>query len=110
MALSIKRNVISITRGDTGYISVSIPNYIFQKDDKIILSVKRNVEEKEYIFQEEINFEEESEVAIIKIKPEDTKDKEFGEYIYDIEFINGISGDVNTIITPNTFIIDEEVT
>lgn len=100
---------IKITRGDTAYITVYIPDYTFKVNDIIKFSVKKRATDSEYLFQKIIEITEEAEVAVVKILPEDTKEAMFGTYLYDVEFTDGITGDINTIIPINNFVILKEV-
>ena len=100
---------IEITRGDTAYLTVSIPDYKFKVNDIIKFGVKKRASDEEFLFLKTIEITEEAEAAVVKISPEDTKEANFGSYVYDVEFIDGITKDVNTIITINSFVILKEV-
>lgn len=100
---------IEITRGDTAYLTVSIPDYKFKVNDIIKFGVKKRASDEEFLFLKTIEIAEETEAVAIKILPEDTKKATFGNYIYDVEYTNGQTGDVNTIITINNFVILKEV-
>ena len=102
-------NSIEITRGDTAYITVYIPDYVFDVGDIIKFSVKKRATDPQYLFQKEIEVSQKEEVVVIKILPSDTKLASFGDYVYDVEYTNGKTGDVNTIITINKFKILKEV-
>ena len=100
---------IEITRGDTAYITVSIPDYKFKINDIIKFGVKKRASDGEFLFLKTIEITEETEAAVVKILPEDTKEAIFGTYLYDVEFTDGITGDINTIIPINNFVILKEV-
>lgn len=102
-------NSIEITRGDTAYLTVSIPDYKFKVNDIIKFGVKKRVTDEDFLFLKTIEIIEETEAVRVKILPEDTKKATFGNYIYDVEYTNGQTGDVNTIITINNFVILKEV-
>lgn len=104
-----ENNSIEITRGDTAYITVSIPDYKFKIDDIIKFGVKKRATDTDFLILKTITVTEETEAVVVKILPEDTKQATFGKYVYDVEFINGITKDVNTIITINDFVILKEV-
>ena len=112
---SIINNTITITQGDSAEFGVTIydPNekdeddkpieYELQPGDQIILSVKPDKKDAEYLFQiEGPNF---------KILPEHTKEANLStKYFYDVElrFANG--EDTHTIISRSPFLIREGVT
>lgn len=107
--LYINGNTIRLTRGDTAYLTVPIKTedgeeYIMQSGDVLTFSVKKNKLAEEYLFQKVVNGSNE-----IHIEPSDTTDIPYGKYRYDVQ-MNLSSGDVFTIIEPNTFEIMEEVT
>ncbi len=47
--------------------------------------------------------------AVLAIMPEDTKNLDFGSFVYDISLVNAEKNFVNTIIEPSSFTITEEV-
>lgn len=112
---SIINNTITITQGDSADFGVKIydPNnldennkpveYQLYPDDKLILSVKPDKKDSDYLFQ--------IEGPEFKILPEHTKNASLStKYFYDVElrFANGI--DTHTIIDRSPFIIKEGVT
>ena len=102
--LIIKENDIYLTRGDTAYIDLSIcGDYKPQAEDKVYFSVKKKVKDTDYTFQVVSNFDE-----IIYIAPEDTKDLEYGRYLYDCE-IRTAMGEVFTV-SSGYFNLTEEIT
>lgn len=84
-------------------------NVITEKPDKMYLTIKQNEYEKQPLIQKTfdngIRFEEDT--YYVDFVPEDTDSLSFGEYVYDIEIING---DVKKTIKKDTFIIESEVT
>lgn len=103
-------NTVRLTRGDTAYLQVPIVNdvtlepYIVAEDDTLILSVKRTVKDTEVCFQKTVKGTD-----IFHIKPEDTRQCEFGKYKYDVQLTTS-SGEVYTVIEPTCFEILTEVT
>ena len=100
---------ISITRGDTAYLTVDIlddagATYEMQPGDTLTMTVKRNFTDAEPCLQKIIEGENQ-----FHLTPFDTKDMEFGKYKYDIQ-LNTVDGDVFTIVGPQTFEILYEVT
>jgi hypothetical protein len=107
--LYIKGNTISLTRGDTAYLTVPITSalgeeYTLSAKDTLTLSVKKNTSDTEYLFQKVL-----TGTNVFHIEPQDTASIPFGMYKYDIQ-LNTANGDVYTIIDVSTFVILEEVT
>lgn len=108
--LVVSSGNISLTRGDTAYLSVDVTTgsgepYQFQEGDTITLSVKKDDEnEMDYIFQKVIPAGE-----TFVINPEDTKHQKYGRYIYDVQ-VNTVASEVFTVLGPATFTITKEVT
>lgn len=100
---------IEITRGDTAYVAVSITNYTFKVGDIIKMGVKKSANDDMYIFEKQITIDKEKDKAFIKIEPEDTKNAEFGKYVYDVQLTQNTTGDISTFIPINKFIIGKEV-
>lgn len=82
---------------------------IAEKPDKMYLTIKQNEYEKQALiqktFDDGIRFEDAT--YYVDFVPEDTDSLSFGEYVYDIEIING---DVKKTIKKDIFIIESEVT
>lgn len=107
--LYIDGNIIRLTRGDTAYLTVPIvtesgEEYVMQSGDILSFSVKKNESMDEYLFQKVVTGSN-----AIHIEPNDTTNIPFGKYRYDVQ-LNLASGDVFTVIEPNTFEIMKEVT
>lgn len=109
MSASISGNTISLTRGDTLYLSVQMT-----KDDAIYTPVEGEVVR--FALKRKIDDAEEPLILkdipistmILKLNPEDTKSLSYGSYKYDIEYTS-VDGDVDTFIGPANFNITEEV-
>ena len=109
MLLVTSSGEVSLTRGDTARLTVSVTNdigepYIIQPEDTLTLSVKKSTKDTEYLFQKTIKGYD-----TFHIEPEDTKPLDFGKYKYDVEIITE-NGEVYTVIPPTVFKILEEVT
>jgi hypothetical protein len=106
--LYIVGNTIKLTRGDTAYLTVSITHneedYVVQSTDKLEFSVKKTVNDTEYVLRKEVIGNN-----VIHIEPSDTAGFAFGLYKYDIQLTTA-SGDVFTIVDVATFEIMPEVT
>ena len=100
---------ITITEGDTGYLKLSIPNYKIAPGDTIYFRVK--AKDHGYLFQKVVTGEEhiENGMATIKIEPQDTKSKELGVYLYDIQLTRE-NKDIFTVVGPRNFEIMEGIT
>ena len=103
----ISGNTIQITRGDTGIFTLAIKSggqsYDYS-NDQVLFTVKRNTNTPEIIFQKEIEYGQ-----TVVIQPEDTENLPYGTYTYDVQ-VTTSQGIVNTVITPNPFIVAPEVT
>lgn len=107
---TIKNNNITLTRGDSLYITINIfkngEPYIPVEGDVIRFAMKakyRDSDDKILILKEIPN-----DSLLLKIEPEDTKRLSFGKtYVYDIQLTDA-SGNVDTFII-GTFTITEEV-
>ena len=107
--LEIKENgAIYLTRGDSAYLEVNIKHkgkdYVAQDGDILTFSVKKYVDDEDYIIHKTFK----AENAIV-INPEDTKLCAFGKYIYDVQMTTP-RGEVFTVVEPTLFYIKEEVT
>ena len=106
--LRVINNDIHLTKGDTGYIALTIKNskgnkYIVRDGDTLTLTVKKNLTNAEVI-KKQVNANE-----VISILPSDTQDLNVGRYKYDIQ-LNTSLGEVFTVIPLRAFYIEEEVT
>lgn len=98
---------IYLTRGDTAIINLSLKigykTYEVAKNDKCVLTVKKSTKSPDALLTKEL-----SNGQFI-IKPEDTSTMDYGTYKYDVQLTTA-DGIVNTVVTPNDFVIEEEVT
>ena len=104
-----ENNNITLTRGDSASISVTLKNpdgtdYNLQSGDELLFTVKYNCITEDIIIQKDISTD-----AIINLIPSDTKDLLYGEYFYDVQLTRA-NGSVNTVIPPRDFIVAKEVT
>ena len=110
---SINKNRITITRGDSAYITISVVDgngNAFALDDSVALrgqvrSILNDDENLGLLFEADISINEDG-TATWHIKPSDTAKATMGiPYYYDIEL--HIGDDVFTIISSSMFISDE---
>lgn len=109
MSYNVKGTTITLTRGDTLRVQVSIftPDgeiYELQDGDKVRFALKRSISESDPLIVKQIP----TDSLILTLDPDDTKPLSFGNYIYDIELTKK-NGDVDTFITLAKMVITEEV-
>lgn len=108
MSATISGDTISLTRGDSLILTVSLEKdgeaYIPQDGDKIRFAMKKDISDKDCLILKDIDMN----TMRLQIDPEDTKNLSFGSYIYDIELTTS-DGFVDTFIGPATFKITKEV-
>lgn len=106
----MKDGTIQLTRGDTARIAVDLTNevdnkeYVMQKDDTLVLSVKKTINDEKALIQKSL-----TGGNTFHIEPKDTAPLKFGQYKYDVQLTTA-DGDVFTVIVPTTFEIMAEVT
>lgn len=116
MSSSIKGNSITLTRGDTLRLLVSMSKdgepYIPDEEDRVRFALKHRD-----MVADKSDYKDENplilknipiDTMILTLDPADTKELGFGKYVYDIE-ITFSDGTVDTFITAAPFIISEEV-
>ena len=102
--------VIQLTRGDTARLEVSITNlqdgkpYDIRADDTVTLTVRRTISSPDITFQKVC-----VGTGSFYISPDDTKNLDYGKYIYDVQ-VTTQNGDVYTVIPPTSIEITGEVT
>lgn len=110
--LYINGTEIKLTRGDSAYLQIPIENkmadgstvaYELEAGDKLTMTMAKSYEE-EPCFQKTIEG-----INTFHILPADTKQCEFGKYMYDIQLTTA-NGDVFTVIEPSVFQVLPEVT
>lgn len=109
MAFKVRNNIIFLTRGDTfkAHLSINYPDgtaYIPKEGDHVRFALKENIEDNECLILKEIPID----TMLLTINPSDTKQLEFGNYVYDIQLTKA-NGDVDTFITASKFKVTAEV-
>lgn len=98
----IDGNNLYLTRGDTAYLSVNIDGND-REIRELTLSVKKDIADAEYAFQ----------LTAIDNKfifePADTKDLDYGKYVYDIQMTTEYN-EIFTIVEKSNLYIKDEVT
>lgn len=109
MSFKVRNNTIFLTRGDTfkAKITITYPNgkvYTPIEGDSVRFALKESVEDEECLIYREVPID----TMLLVINPEDTKELEFGSYVYDIQLTKA-NGDVDTFITASKFKLTAEV-
>lgn len=110
MALEIQGSKITLTRGDSLriYISLKYKNtktqYIPEEGDQIRFALKKKYSDIEPLILKQIP----TDTLLLHLTHEDTESLNVGSYVYDIELTHA-NGDVDTFIDKAIFAITEEV-
>lgn len=108
MSAKVSGTTISLTRGDSLIIQISVNQegkpYEVKPGDKIRFAMKKDLEDSEPLIMKLID----TQSLQLTIEPEETKKLDFGKYWYDIELTTE-DGFVDTFIGPAAFIITKEV-
>ena len=109
MSFKVRKNTIYLTRGDTfrAILTITYPDgeiYTPSENDKIRFAMKENVEDEECLILRDIPVD----TMMLVIYPEDTKELEFGNYVYDIQLTKE-NGDIDTFITASKLKLTAEV-
>lgn len=106
---------IKVIRGDTKTLKfqrkTTNKEIITEKPDKIFFTVKTGHYSKDYLFQKRLDtdiiYNEQDNYYYFTIKPSDTDELDYDDYVFDIEIIKN---DVKKTIAKGTLTIEEEVT
>lgn len=106
---SVKGDRITLTRGDTLKLTVTILNedgtvYTPEEGDIIRFAMKKDYYDGTPLILKVIP----NDTLVLCLEPSDTKHLDFGKYVYDIQLTNG-AGEVDTFITKASLILTEEV-
>ena len=112
--LKVKKNKITLTRGDTLRLNLTLMNgneeYELQAGDRVRFALKHpeyNTDGTDFADTEPLIVKQ-MEGGVLVLQPEDTKELGFGNYVYDVE-LTYANGDVDTVIPPTAFILAPEV-
>lgn len=104
----IKGNNIRLTRGDSLYIQIALTkdgeSYTPEEGDSIRFAMKKHYLDDSALITKSVPLD----TMTLHLEPSDTKDLDFGKYVYDLE-ITFADGDVDTFINEAEFIIAPEV-
>lgn len=103
----IRGDTIFVTRGDSAVFNLDLlyadgNPFALQSGDVLTFTVKKTTSDKDALIQKNVT-------DAIVLKPSDTSGLAYGRYVYDLQLTRA-NGYVETIITPSTFIVGEEVT
>lgn len=98
---------LTMTRGDSECLEVTISGYELQPGDKLEMTVRPYVGGRVLLHKEITEFEDNA--ANIPIWSEDTQSLNFGTYVYDLQ-LTFAGGTVKTIVKPSRFTVAQEVT
>lgn len=109
MSCEVKGTTISLTRGDTCTIKIDIldqDNMLYRpvEGDVIRFAAKRDYNKSAPVILKEVPID----TMVLKLEPEDTKQLEYGKYVFDVELTKA-NGDVDTFITKGILQLTEEV-
>lgn len=108
--LNVQGTTIRMTRGDTAKLTL----YLDYKDgspyeptegDEIRFAAKKTFDDS---VEPLILINIPTDTLLLHIRPDDTKDLEYGNYVYDIQLTTA-TGDVDTFIDKASLVITEEV-
>ena len=109
MSFKVRKNTIFLTRGDTfkAHLTINYPDgsvYTPKEGDSIRFALKENIEDEECLILRDIPID----TMLLVLYPEDTKELEFGSYVYDVQLTKA-NGDVDTFITASKLKLTAEV-
>ena len=117
MGFSVIRNRISITRGDSAQITLTIRDrvtgqqFVPGPDDRLTFTVKQELSDEVPLVVKTLDngIVRREQECLLLLVPEDTARLPFGTYRYDVELVLA-SGYTDTVIPPSQFIVTGEVT
>lgn len=109
MSFKVRNTTIYLTRGDTFKAQITITNpdgtiYTPQEGDQIRFAMKEDVNDEECLIWRNIPID----TMILELDPGDTKELDYGTYVYDIQLTKA-NGDVDTFITASKLKLTYEV-
>ena len=107
ISISGKKTQIRLTRGDSFYAIVSMTRsdepYAPQEGDVIRFAMKKSYSSADVLLEKTIP----TDTLLLALYPEDTKELDFGAYVFDVELTTA-GGDVDTFIC-GELILEKEV-
>ena len=107
--VKLQGTTITMTRGDTARIQISITDidgseYVPAYGDSVRFAAKKSYYDDAPVILKNIP----TNTLLLTLEPEDTKPLQFGRYVYDIELTQR-DGTVNTFIAKASLVLEEEV-
>lgn len=98
---------IYLTRGDTAIIDIALFDedgepYAMLSSDRLVFTLRKLYDKGAILIEKEVD------EPSFSFTSAETKDLDFGEYVYDIYLKNTGSGKIDTFIAEKTFTIGEE--
>lgn len=109
MSYNVKGTTITLTRGDSFSADIGIfqsnnKAYIPEEGDSVRFAMKKSITDTDCLIIKDIPID----TMKLVLEPEDTKNLDFGNYIYDIQ-LTKVTGEVDTFITKSVLTLTEEV-
>ena len=79
MFKAFRDNKLVLTRGDSAIFNVKIKGYELTPEDEVVFTLKQNITDEIPLIQKT------AELGTFILYPEETKDLQCGNYIYDVE-------------------------
>lgn len=113
--LRINKTDISITRGDSAYISFSLKDnsgnpVLLQRVDRVRVQVRDKEVDGDLVFEGNINCDYDAHTIVWHIQPSDTKDINVGTYYWDGQVEFAVGSDIYTFVDVSKFIVLPEIT
>lgn len=109
MSYSVKKTTITLTRGDTFHANIIMHDsegepYYPVEGETIRFAMKKDYSDPEPLLVIDVPYD----TMELIINPADTKDLDFGNYVWDMQ-ITRLNGDIDTFITKASLVLTEEV-
>ena len=107
--VKVSGTTITMTRGDTLVVEVGILNpdgtpYVPAQADVVRFALKKDYSDETPILRKVLDNSD----LKLTLQPSDTKELDFGNYVYDVELTKA-DGSVDTFICKARFVLSEEV-
>lgn len=107
--VKVSGTTITMTRGDTLVVEVGILNpdgtpYVPEQSDVVRFALKKDYSDETPILRKVLDNSD----LKLTIQPSDTKELDFGNYVYDVELTKA-DGSVDTFICKARLVLSEEV-
>lgn len=103
----LRKNHMRVVQGDTAIFNIDINDYEFIEGDIVYFTVKKNINDKDYVLQKIVSDFIDNK-AFFQLSKHDTNIST-GSYVYDIQ-VSLHNGIVDTVVLPSKFEVLEGVT